>query len=134
MSALTDATVEDLLKTELKKCIGDYKVAWPNAAFKTVTGTPYYRAFFLGVPPERIGYGNTDRHTGILQVDAVVPARTGITTPLTMARAVAVQFDRGKIMSGTITIRVIKSPAVGTPLSEVDWYYIPVSVTYTLLT
>ena len=134
MSALIDDAVENLLKTELKKCIGDYKVAWPNTAFKKVANTPYYRVSFLGVPSQRIGYGTTDEHTGILQVDAVVPARTGITTALTMARAVGVQFDRAKIVGDDFTIRVIKSPALGPQMSEVDWYYIPVSITYTLLT
>ncbi len=133
MTALTDATVENALKDHLKECVGSYKVAWPNVTFKPVVGIPYYRAYFLSMDSTRLGFDVSDRHSGIFQIDAVVPSNTGITTAITMARTVASQFENEKIVSGGITIKVIAAPSLGPQTQEVDWYFIPVSILYTLL-
>jgi len=133
MSSLTDDTAETLLIAHLKECRGDYEVAWPNVRFTPETGTAHYRTFFIYPGVERLTHDNTTRHRGIFQVDAVVPSGTGNVTALTMARTVAAYFDNEKITGSGVTVDIIKPPSLGTGMTEPIWYFIPVSIYYTIL-
>lgn len=133
MSSLSDASAEIAIKARLKGCIGTYKVAWPNVKFTPVTGTAYYRTAFLYPDSERLTHGNTSRHRGIFQVDAMVPANRGDELALVMARTVAAYFDNQKLYENGVAVEIIKTPALGPPIQEVDWYGIPVSIYFTIM-
>jgi hypothetical protein len=133
MTALADATAETAIMDHLKDMQSTYKVAWPNVPFTPKVGESYYRTAFLSVPSERLTHGNADRHTGIFQVDAVVPAKKGVIPALTLARAVQVRFDRQSITSNGIKIQIIDPPALGPHRSNADWYIIPVSITFKII-
>lgn len=133
MSSLTDNTAETLLIEHLKGCIGTYKVAWPNVKFTPTVGTAYYRTAFIYPGANRLTHDNTSRYKGIFQVDAVVPAGTGNVTVLTMARTVAAYFDNQKLTDSGISVEIKNPPSLGPGMQEVDWYFIPVSISYSIL-
>ena len=133
MSSLTGSTAETLLMERLKDCVGAYKVAWPNVKFTPIVGTAYYRTSFIYPAGERLTHDNAGRFRGIFQVDAVVPAGKGNATVLSMARTVAAYFDNQKLTGSGVSVEIIKTPALGPGLQEVDWYFIPVSIYYSVL-
>ena len=133
MTALTDATAETAIMNHLLDMQDTYEVAWPNVPFTPTVGQSYYRTAFLGVPPERLTHGKADLHTGIFQVDAVVPAKKGAIPAVNLARAVQTRFDRQSITSNGIKIQIIDPPALGPHRSDADWYIVPVSITYKIL-
>jgi len=134
MTALIGTAPEEALIVSLETIIGDYKVAWPNVKFDPEAETPYYRASFLPVPPQRLGHGNCDKFINIFQVDVVVPAKDGALRAIALARAVATHFDRLTLTDDNGTkLRVIRPPAIAPHGQEVDWYYVPVSVTYEII-
>lgn len=134
MTALTDASAENGLIKHLKTLAGGVKIVWPNtAAYQPVYGTPFYRVSFLAGPSERLTHGNADRHTGIMQVDAVSPSKSGMAPAIILARKVAAHFDRRDISENGITARIIKAPSLGPHMQDDDWYTIPVSITYTIM-
>lgn len=133
MSVLADDTAETLLIEHLKTCVGSYGVAWPNVRYSPTVDSPHYRTAFIYPDPERLTHSNSSMHKGIFQVDAVVPANTGNVTALTMARTVAEHFDNQKISGDNVTVEIIKNPALGPGMQETDWYFIPVSIFYTIM-
>jgi len=135
MTAIAGTKPEETLIARLKTATGSYKVVWPNVAvYQPVIGTPYYRAMFLPVPPQRLTHGKADRHIGIFQIDVVYPAKQGLLTVLSAARAIASHFDRYSVTDADgYRIRVIKPPAVNPHQQDIDWYAIPVSITYEIL-
>lgn len=134
MTALADASPEIAMIEHLKTLTGSVKVVWPNTApYSPVIGTAYYRVAFLPIPSERLTLGNADRHSGILQVDIVVPSKAGLFTALNMARAVAQHYDRQTLVENSVKVRIIKAPSLGPHLQDPDWYTIPVSITYETL-
>ena len=133
MSSLTDASAETALIEHLKLCAGSYKIAWPNVKFTKVVGTPYYRTAFMYAGGERLTHGNSSRHRGIFQVDAMIPANRGNESALVMARTVAVYFENQKLYENGVAVEIIKPPALGPPIQEVDWYGIPVSIYFSIL-
>ena len=133
MTALSDASPEIAIVEHLKTLYTAYQIAWPNVRFTPAIGTPFYRTAFLAVPSERLTHGKADRHTGIFQVDAAVPARAGAPVAINMARAIASHFDRKKITGSGATAEIIRPPSLGPHRQDVDWYIVPVSVTYTIL-
>ena len=134
MTALSGAAPEEALIASLNTIIGSYKVAWPNVQFTPEAETPYYRVFFIPVTPERLGHGNCDTFKNIFQVDVVVPAKDGALRAIALARAVATHFDREILIDDNGTkLRIIRPPALGPPGQDVDWYYVPVSITYEII-
>ena len=134
MTALVGTAPEEAMIARLNTIIGSYKVAWPNVEFNPEVETPYYRASFLPVPPQRLGHGNCDAFKNIFQVDVVVPAKDGALRAIALARAVATHFDREILIDDNGTkLRIIRPPALGPPGQDVDWYYVPVSITYEII-
>ena len=134
MTALINAAPEEAMIAKLTEIIGSYKVAWPNVKFTPEAETPHYRTAFLAVPAQRLGHGSCDTFKGIFQVDVYVPSKDGALRAIALARAVATQFDRAIITDDNGTkIRVIRPPALGPHGQEVDWYYVPVSITYQIV-
>lgn len=133
MSSLIDDTAETLLIERLKGCIGAYKVAWPNVKFTPKVGDAYYRTAFIYPGSERLTHDNTGRYRGIFQVDAVIPSGIGNKLALTMARTVAAYFDNQKLTDSGVSVEIRQTPALGPGMQEVDWYFIPVSISYSIL-
>ena len=133
MTALTDATPETAIMDYMLDMQSTYKIAWPNVPFTPVIGQSFYRTAFLSAPSTRLTHGKADIHTGIFQVDAVVPAKKGAIPALELARAVQARFDRKNITSNGIKIQIIDPPALGPHRPDADWYIIPVSITYKIL-
>jgi len=134
MTALAGTEPEEGLVAHFKLLSLTTKVVWPNAApYSPVLGTAYYRVAFLAVPSERLTMGKADRHAGILQIDCVSPSKQGLFPALAMARAVALHFDRQRLVQAGVAIHIIKAPSVGAHGQDPDWYTIPVSITYEII-
>ena len=134
MTALIDSAPEQALITHLESLVGVANIAYPNIHFVPKLAIAYYGVMFLGVPPDRLGHGSADRHTGIMQVDVYGLSNKGAMDIIGLARAVAVQFDRVTIIDDNGTkLRVIRPPALGPHGQDVDRYKVPVSITYTII-
>ena len=134
MTALPDTSSEEALIAHFKTLAGTTPVAWPNVLYTPVTGTSYYRVNFLGAPVDRLTHGNADRHTGIMQIDCVIPSKKGELAAISLARAVASHFDRIDLSGDNgEKIKTIKPPYLGPGQQENDWYFVPVSITYSII-
>ncbi len=104
-------------------------IEWPNESFAPTSGQPYWRFSLIpaGVLPE-MG-GGSDHERGILQIDRVVMAGTGIGQALRDCQAVIDWFKR-RNLSGV----QVGAPFLGSQLKqEPDRLRIPVSIPFQVL-
>jgi hypothetical protein len=133
MTSLDNSLPEETIMEYLKSGFPDNRIAWPNKSFTPKETENWLRASFLPVPPERIGFDESDKHSGIFQVDVTVPSQKGILPAVTISRAVEKLFN--KIVLTTedgVKLRFIDPPKTNPHRQDANWYIIPVSITYTI--
>jgi hypothetical protein len=90
----------------------------------------------LRAAPQHFGisYGNPDIHTGIFQVDAVVPKGTGEAQGLRLADAVASRFPIGtRLAAGDDSLEINNIPAIAPAIMDAPWVRFPVSIPYRVI-
>lgn len=105
-------------------------VAWENADYKPIVGTPYLKPRFLPAEPEQAALGSTgsNRLGGIYQVSVIHPIGGGSAAAKAQADAIVSQFKRGtQLTRDDLTIRVDRAWQ-GPAMDSEAWYTIPVSI------
>lgn len=127
----THRTIFATLDTRLAMYNPALPTAYPNVNFTPGT-TPWLRVGHLPAPVVRrsIGLDGQNVYTGIYQVTAFCPAGSGPGACESLADSIANHFPIGSVYSGVRIAAVSCAPA----LSDVDWYSIPVSITYESVT
>lgn len=107
-------------------------VAWPNIAFTPPDNAPYGRVYVL--PAQTVGQdleGHMRTYQGILQLNIIAPAGSGVTLARGLAKSVADAFPEGlPLVDGDLTVYINGPPQVRQPIqSDIDITH-PVSMQY----
>ncbi|ELM7725893.1 DUF4128 domain-containing protein [Escherichia coli] len=118
-------------------------IAWPNIAFTPPDDAPYGRVYVL--PAQTVGQdleGQLRTYQGILQLNIIAPAGSGVTLARGLTKSVADAFPEGlPLVDGNLTVYINGPPQVRQPIQDRPTsapngssgsitYTIPVSVQY----
>ena len=94
-------------------------IAWPNIAFDP-PDAPYARIYVL--PAQTVGQdleGQIRTYQGILQVNIIVPAGSGVTSARELAQSTADAFPEGlPLVDGDLTVYINGPPQVRSPIQD----------------
>lgn len=95
-------------------------VAWPNIAFIPPDNAPYGRVYIL--PAQTVGQdlgGQLRTYQGILQINIIAPAGSGVTLARGLATSVADAFPEGlPLVDGDLTVYINGPPQVRQPIQD----------------
>lgn len=95
-------------------------VAWPNLSFMPPNDAPYGRVYIL--PAQTVGQdleGQLRTYQGILQLNIIAPAGSGVTQARGLATSVADAFPEGlPLVDGNLTVYINGPPQVRTPIQD----------------
>ncbi|OIZ37332.1 hypothetical protein BEH70_22350 [Citrobacter freundii] len=95
-------------------------VAWPNIAFTPPDNAPYGRVYVL--PAQTVGQdleGQLRTYQGILQLNIIAPAGSGVTLARGLATSVTDAFPEGlPLVDGDLTVYINSPPQVRQPIQD----------------
>lgn len=95
-------------------------VAWPNIIFEPPDNAPYGRVYVL--PAQTVGQdlqGQMRTYQGILQLNIIAPAGSGVTQARGLATSVADAFPEGlPLVDGDLTVYINGPPQVRSPIQD----------------
>lgn len=95
-------------------------IAWPNIAFTPPDDAPYGRVYVL--PAQTVGQdleGQLHTYQGILQLNIIAPAGSGVTLARGLATSVADAFPEGlPLVDGDLTVYINGPPQVRQPIQD----------------
>lgn len=96
------------------------QVAWPNIGFTPPDNAPYGRVYIL--PAQTVGQdleGQLRTYQGILQLNIIAPAGSGVTQVRALAKSVADAFPEGlPLVAGDLTVYINGPPQIRTPIQD----------------
>lgn len=125
-------SIRTALESKLNGISPALSTAWQNVAFTPVAGTPYQRVFLMPAEPDNPTMGDDFyREQGILQVSLMYPLQAGAGVAEARAEKIRTAFKRGTSMvSGSITVRISRTPEIGQGRVDGDRWHVPVKCTY----
>lgn len=107
-------------------------VAWPNIAFTPPESSPYGRVYVL--PAQTVGQdleGYMRTYQGILQLNIIIPAGSGVSQARGLAKSIADAFPEGlPLVDGDLTVYINGPPQIRQPIQgSIDITH-PVSMQY----
>ncbi|GAB7457142.1 TPA: DUF4128 domain-containing protein [Enterobacter hormaechei subsp. hoffmannii] len=95
-------------------------IAWPNIAFTPPDDAPYGRVYVL--PAQTVGQdleGQLRTYQGILQLNIIAPAGSGVTLARGLSKSVADAFPEGlPLVDGDLTVYINGPPQVRQPIQD----------------
>ena len=95
-------------------------IAWPNIAFTPPDEAPYGRVYVL--PAQTVGQdleGQLRTYQGILQLNIIAPAGSGVTLARGLTKSVADAFPEGlPLVNGDLTVYINGPPQVRQPIQD----------------
>jgi hypothetical protein len=125
-------SVRAALESRLNNMANPISTAWENAHFAPVAGTPYQAAYLLPATPDNPTMGDSFyREQGIFQVSLFYLLQEGPATAAARAELIRTAFKRGTALtSGTVTVRILRTPEIGQGRVDGDRWHVPVKCTY----
>jgi hypothetical protein len=125
-------SVRAALEVKLSAMTPALVIAWENAPYTPVAGTPYQAAYLLPATPDNPTMGDSFyREQGIFQVSLFYPLQVGPKAAADRAELIRTTFKRGTSMvSGTVTVRVARTPEIGQGRVDGDRWHVPVRIVY----
>ena len=119
------------LDTALAAVSGLPAIAYENAPFEQVAGTPHLRVGFFVTSrrPAVRGPNPQHRYQGIYQVTVAVPSDTGTGAALDYADLIMTEFDGSSDISGTPTVS-IEYAELGTQVFSEPFFLVPVQIAW----
>lgn len=107
-------------------------VAWPNLPFTPPDSSPYGRVYVL--PAQTVGQdleGHMRTYQGILQLNIIIPAGSGVSQARGLAKSIADAFPEGlPLVEGDLTVYINGPPQIRQPVQgSIDITH-PVSMQY----
>ena len=107
-------------------------VAWPNLPFTPPDISPYGRVYVL--PAQTVGQdleGHMRTYQGILQLNIIIPAGSGVSQARGLAKSIADAFPEGlPLVDGDLTVYINGPPQIRQPIQgSIDITH-PVSMQY----
>ena len=124
--------VRAALEAKLNGMANPISYAWENVPFTPVVGVPYAAAYLLPASPENPTMGDTYyQEQGIFQVSLFYPLQVGPAAAAVRAQLIRTAFKRGTSMvSGTVTVRVSRTPEIGQGRVDGDRWHLPVRIVW----
>ncbi|EFH3905375.1 phage tail terminator-like protein [Escherichia sp. WS2328_2] len=95
-------------------------IAWPNIAFTPPDDAPYGRVYVL--PAQTVGQdleGQLRTYQGILQLNIIAPAGSGVTLARGLTKSVADAFPEGlPLVDGDLSVYINGPPQVRQPIQD----------------
>lgn len=95
-------------------------ISWPNIAFTPPDDAPYGRVYVL--PAQTVGQdleGQLRTYQGILQLNIIAPAGSGVTLARGLTKSVADAFPEGlPLVDGNLTVYINGPPQVRQPIQD----------------
>ncbi|MCZ0535583.1 phage tail terminator-like protein [Escherichia coli] len=95
-------------------------IAWPNIAFTPPDDAPYGRVYVL--PAQTVGQdleGQLRTYQGILQLNIIAPAGSGVTLARGLTKSVVDAFPEGlPLVDGNLTVYINGPPQVRQPIQD----------------
>ncbi|HID1059823.1 TPA: DUF4128 domain-containing protein [Enterobacter roggenkampii] len=108
-------------------------IAWPNIAFTPPDDAPYGRVYVL--PAQTVGQdleGQLRTYQGILQLNIIAPAGSGVSLARGLIKSVADAFPEGlPLVDGDLTVYINGPPQVRQPIQDRPTSSPNGSITYT---
>ncbi len=126
------SVIRAALETKLNGITPAISTSWQNVAFTPVPGTPYQSAYLIPAEPDNPTLGDSHhREHGIFQVSLFYPLQAGSGTAESRAELIKAAFARGQSMtSGSVTVRINKTPSIGNGRVDGDRWHVPVKIQY----
>ena len=123
-------SVRAALETALNAIAPALSTEWENIPFTPVSGTPYQKMFLLPATPDNSTMGDGYyREQGIFQITLMYPLQTGAKAAADRAELIRTAFKRGNsFTSGSVTVRIEKTPEVGQGRVDGDRWALPVKI------
>ncbi|HAY5548374.1 TPA: hypothetical protein J0A54_001990 [Escherichia coli] len=95
-------------------------IAWPNIAFTPPDDAPYGRVYVLPAQTVRQDLeGQLRTYQGILQLNIIAPAGSGVTLARGLTKSVADAFPEGlPLVDGNLTVYINGPPQVRQPIQD----------------
>lgn len=125
-------TVRVALEKRLATLAPAIAIAYENATFTPVNGTPYLQVNLLPNTPDNSTMGQAVYfERGIFQVTLAYPLSAGTLAAGIKAQAVRTHFMRGTTMvEAGITVIVTNTPKIAPAMVDADRYRVPISIEY----
>lgn len=95
-------------------------VAWPNIPFTPPDSSPYGRVYVL--PAQTVGQdlgGQLRTYQGILQINVIAPAGSGVNQARGLALSIADAFPEGlPLVGGDLTVYINGPPQIRSPIQD----------------
>lgn len=123
-------SVRAALQSALDGMTPDLATAWENVGYTPVDGTPYQAAYVMPATPGNPTFGDDYyQEQGIFQISLFYPLDEGTAAAEARAQLIRTTFKRGTSMaSGSVTVRIDKTPEIGLGRVDGDRWHIPVKV------
>ena len=125
-------SIRAALETRLAAMSPALATAYENVPYAPVLGTPFQAVYLLPATPDNSTMG--DGHyveQGIFQVSLFYPLQAGPKAAADRAELIRTQFKRGTSMtSGSVTVRIMRTPEIGQGRVDGDRWHIPVKCVY----
>jgi len=123
-------SVRAALQAKLYAMTPSIAYAWENVAYTPVTGTPYAAAYVMEAEPDNPTMGDDYYlEQGIFQISLFYPLQVGTAVAEARAQLIRTTFKRGTSMtSGTVTVRIDKTPEIGQGRADGDRWHIPCKI------
>ena len=107
-------------------------IAYENAAFAPVVGTPYCKPYLLMATPDNPTMGDGFyRERGIFQITLCYPLQIGTAGAAAQAEVLQTAFKRGATFSnGGVSVKVMATPSIGQAQVDAERFSLPVKVTW----
>lgn len=122
------------METRLSTLTPRLSTGWENVRFTPPTDSsePYQVVNFLPTEPENPTFGDgMYRERGIMQITLFYPQQGGAGAVRQRAEAIRSWFPRAtSLASGSVTVIIERTPAIGIARAENGRYVLPVSIRY----
>jgi hypothetical protein len=125
-------SVRAALEVKLAAMTPALATAYENAPYTPIAGTPYQAVYLMAATPENPTLGDGFyREQGIFQISLFYPLQSGPKAAADRAELIRTAFKRGTALtSGTVTVRISRTPEIGQGRVDGDRWHQIVRVQY----
>lgn len=128
---MSAVSIRAALETALAAMSPALSIAYENAVFTSVSGTPYQKVEFMFARPGNNENTASHMELGIMQVTLRYPLNTGSGAAMARAELIRTAFPRKRsITSGAITVTISDTPEIMPGYVDADRFAVPVRVRF----
>lgn len=126
----TFLNIQTALDKTLAAMAGLPSVSWANIRYVPVNGTSFLRPSLLPAASELYTLSDSNRNSGIYQIDIFTPVEKGMNAGLVLADDIKTHFESNRRISQGGNIVFIKAVSLGNSERQEAWNRIYVEINY----